>query len=171
MLANSSTTGLLLLAVESGGIVSRPFHFDSNSGPAGRDGARSRRQRNNTVWAWSTHPPLWRVRCCLLLISGLWTAGPVNWIAINWKLDTRFSFFLIVFLVCVKMLHWEYHKEECEQLEEQIRQESFISYFPFIFSDTLARLSVLGYYFPFWAEKHNYYWTVYHSTFREFIHW
>ncbi|XP_078181999.1 zinc ion binding protein isoform X1 [Carex rostrata] len=35
-------------------------------------------------------------------------------------------------------LHWEYHKEECQRLEEQMRRAPFISDFPFTFSDTLA---------------------------------
>ncbi|KAF3331949.1 Zinc finger MYND domain-containing protein 15 [Carex littledalei] len=35
-------------------------------------------------------------------------------------------------------LHWEYHKEECKRLEEQMRRAPFISDFPFTFSDTLA---------------------------------
>lgn len=49
-----------------------------------------------------------------------------------------FPFFLIHFLlVYVKMLHWEYHKEECKRLEEQMRRAPFISEFPFTFSDTL----------------------------------
>lgn len=58
-----------------------------------------------------------------------------------------FHFFLIRFLLFyVKTLHWEYHKEECKRLEEQMRRASFISDFPFAFSDTLA-LQVITIYF------------------------